>query len=112
MPDEVSVKQAGQQFMTSYYTASGVETTTFLCDGSEHQLSMFPFKMSYSARMQGDALLVSKQIKSIWYSPTDLSFTEKWSVSGDGTKLSILVQGTETTFERRSFLASLLRPAP
>ena len=113
LPELITLRQADHRFKMSHFQDGGLETTTLLCDGVEHSFSAFPVKMTYSAEVNGSTLTVNKRIKSIFGSPiAEVAYTEEWSANEDGSKLSVVVRGTETTFERRPFSASLFSGSP
>jgi hypothetical protein len=112
MPQQVILKEADHRFEIRYYKAEGIATVTLICDGLEHPFSQLPPRMTYNATLQGNTLIVTKRMKSLSNIPTDVDYTERWSVSGDGRDLTVTAPGARSTFGRMPFIRSLFASAP
>lgn len=109
MPDQITIRLTPSQFKMKYWAyPGGVERITLLLDGREHPfwtVAGGDLKISYHAELDGSGIVVTKHVET---AGKDLAhFTEKWSVTEDGRKLTVSVEGDETVFRRPPFLRSL-----
>ncbi len=116
MSNEVSVRLTRDQFTMRYWAfdgVPGVEHFTVQLDDREHPyLSVpgSPVKITYRAQMEGDAVVVAKHV----FSPSEDfgSYSERWSITPGGHKLTVSTPEGETIYKRAPFLSSLFRPSP
>lgn len=114
MPDELTIRLTRSQFVRKYWAdPGGVERITLLLDGREHPFLVVAggdFKVSYHAELDGSRIVVTEHVET---AGKDLGpFTERWSLTEDGRKLTVSVGGDETVFRRPPFLRSLFVSSP